>query len=64
MLSGLLLILMGILIYLRPQIVVALVSGFLIASGLTIMMISWRLRRMVQAGRQTGNAWTRFMIRF
>lgn len=64
MLSGLLLILLGILIYLHPKIVVALVAAFFVASGLIIMLMSWRLRRAFQSGRPSANAWSRFIVRF
>ncbi|GEM_PF-7071853 len=64
MLSGLLLILIGVLVYLHPRIIVTLVAGFLVFSGVAIVLTSWRLRRIYRAGGQAGNAWTRFMIRF
>ena len=64
MLSGLLLILLGILITLHPKIIVVLVAGFLIASGFTMMLVSWRLRRAFRAGQQSTNAWSRFIVRF
>ncbi len=64
MLSGLMLILIGILIYLHPHIIVTLGAGFLVFSGVMIVLTSLRLRRMYRAGRQADNAWTRFMIRF
>lgn len=64
MLSGLFLILTGILIYLYPRIVVAVFSGFLIMAGMTLVLISWRLRRIYRAAGRPGNAWTRFIVRF
>ena len=64
MFSGLILILLGILIYLHPKIIIAVAAGFLITSGLTMMLVSWRLRRVYRSAGQAGNPWTRFIIRF
>ena len=62
--SGLMLILVGVLIYVHPRIVVALISGFLVASGIGLMLLHWRLRRTYRAWEQARSPWTRFIIRF
>lgn len=64
MLSGLLLIVLGLVIYLQPRIVVAMAAGMLIAAGLSIVLLSWRVRRMVRSAGQAPSGWTRFLIRF
>ena len=64
MLTGLVLILLGVLIYIQPRIAIALLSGFLIVMGIGLMIFSWRLRRLSKVFGQTTNRWTRFIIRF
>ena len=62
MLSGLLLIVLGLVIYLQPRIVVAMVAGMLIAAGLSIVLLSWRLRRMVRSAGQAPSGSLRMML--
>ncbi len=64
MLTGLVLVLLGILIYVNPRIIVAMVSGMLIATGIFLMLLHWRLRRTYRSPDQASNRWTRFLIRF
>lgn len=64
MLTGLLLILLGIMIYLHPKILVALLSGVLIMTGLTLIALHYRLRRAARTWEQGPNRWMRFLIRF
>ena len=64
MLTGLTLILLGILVYLHPKIVVGLFAGILIAGGLVVVGISWRVRRLYREAQPAGNIWTRFIARF
>jgi hypothetical protein len=45
MMPGACLCLLGILIYAVPQILVALVSGALIALGVLLMIVVWRFRQ-------------------
>jgi hypothetical protein len=49
MLTGLTLFIMGWIVLIYPQVLVVLFSGILIATGATIMLISWRMRRLKQA---------------
>ncbi len=64
MFSGFLLIVLGLVIYLHPRIVVAMMAGTLIATGISIVLLSWRLRRMVRSAGPAPTGWTRFLIRF
>ena len=64
MFSGLLLVLAGILIYLHPRILVALMSGCLILFGVGLMVMHWKLRKVYKAWDQASNPWARFIIRF
>lgn len=42
---GVALVALGLLIYAMPQILIALVSGALIAAGALFLLVAWRLRR-------------------
>lgn len=64
MLTGLLLILLGVLIYINPRIMVAMVAGVLIASGIFLMLLHWRWRRTYRSWDRASSRWTRFIIRF
>lgn len=64
MVFGLLLIFSGVFIYLYPRVIVAMVSGVLIAAGVVMILLHWRLRRMYRSPDQTSNRWTRFLFRF
>ncbi len=46
MITGLLFILIGILIAIYPQILVIMIAGFFILSGLGIIAMSWQFRRL------------------
>jgi hypothetical protein len=46
MFLGLFLIILGILIAIYPQLLIGMISGLLIMSGLAIFMISLKFRRM------------------
>lgn len=48
MITGVLFIIMGLLILIYPQILIAMISGILILIGVIIMSISMRFRRMRQ----------------
>ncbi len=64
MLSGLFLIALGVLILVEPKILVVFLSGGLIASGFSLVLISWRLRRLYRSGDQAESPWRRFIVRF
>ena len=36
----------------------------LIGTGLTLMILHWRLRRLYRSWNQADNPWSRFIIRF
>jgi len=46
MITGLFFVILGFLIYWYPQILVAMISGFLVLFGLGMMAASWQFRRM------------------
>ena len=46
MITGLCFVILGFLIYRYPQILVAMISGFLILFGLGMMATSWQFRRL------------------
>lgn len=46
MITGLFFVILGFLIYRYPQILVAMISGFLVLFGLGMMAASWQFRRM------------------
>ena len=61
MLTGLILILFGILVALVPQILVAIVSSVLILIGLVICAMSWNGRRL---RRESHSSIVNWMFRF
>ncbi len=61
MMTGLVLILMGITILFYPQILVLMISGFLIAVGLGIVAVSWQFRRL---RRQSQSRFVNWIIRW
>ena len=61
MLTGLTLILFGILVALLPQILVAIVSSMLILTGLGICAMSWNRRRLRRTSHSSIVNW---MFRF
>jgi len=46
MITGLFFVILGFLIYRYPQVLVAMISGFLVLFGLGMMATSWQFRRM------------------
>ena len=46
MITGLSLVMLGVLIWWYPQILLAMISGFLILFGLGMMAASWQFRRL------------------
>ena len=46
MITGLCFVMLGVLIWWYPQILVAMISGFLILFGLGMMAASWQFRRL------------------
>ena len=65
MFAGFFLIFLGILILAEPRILVVALAGTLMAGGVTMVLISWRLRRLYRdANQQFGEGWKRFFIRF
>ncbi len=64
MLAGLLLILLGVMIYINPRIIVAIISGAMIAAGVVMILLHWRLRRMYRSPDQASSRWTRLLFRF
>ena len=46
MMTGLLLIVFGLLVAVFPQILVAMVSAILVLTGLSICLMSWQWRRV------------------
>jgi len=60
MVMGLLLVVFGLLVVVYPQLLVGLISGILIGTGLVMCLISWRWRRM---RRRSESAFVNWMIR-
>ena len=61
MLTGLVIVILGILIYLHPHILVAMVSGVMILFGLGMMAASWQFRRL---RRQSHSRFINWIVRF
>ncbi len=61
MVTGLVLIMFGILVAVYPQILVGIISAGLIVTGLGILLASWRWRRL---RRKSTGSFFRWMIRF
>ena len=57
MTTGIFFIVMGVLVAMFPQILIAIVSGLLILIGLIIMSISWRWRRLRRASESPVVNW-------
>jgi len=64
MITGIFLILMGILILAEPRILVAMIAGFFIASGVAILLVRWRLKKVYRAWENAQGGFNRFIIRF
>lgn len=61
MLFGLFLILFGVLVLVRPEVVRALIAAVCISTGLVISLMGWRWRRL----RKTSRAqWVNWLIRW
>ncbi|MBI4313560.1 MAG: hypothetical protein HY594_01965 [Candidatus Omnitrophica bacterium] len=63
MLSGLVLILLGVAIYLHPRIIVAAIAATMIAAGFSMVLIHWRMRRVYKSWEQPARGWQRFIFR-
>jgi len=57
MVAGLFLVFFGILILLRPEILVAMIASVLIIAGLSIIMIAWRFKRIRRNVESRGLNW-------
>jgi len=62
--SGLFLILLGLLILIEPRILVAFISAFLVASGMALVFLHWKLRKVYRASGDAQSRFDRFIIRF
>ena len=58
---GLLLILFGVLIAVKPVVIIALFSAFFIAAGVIVCVVSWRWRRL---RRRSGSPLVNWLIRW
>ena len=61
MITGLFFVILGFLIYRYPQILVAMISGFLVLFGLGMMAASWQFRRMQ---KRSGSPFINWIIRW
>ncbi len=61
MFTGLFFIILGVLILLHPQILVAMIAGLLILFGAGMMAASWQFRRL---RRQSQSHFMNWIIRF
>ena len=61
MITGLCLVMFGVLIWWYPQILVAMISGLLILFGLGMMAASWQFRRL---GRRSNSQFINWIIRW
>ena len=61
MATGLFFVLMGMVVLFYPQILVALISGFLMLFGLGMMATSWQFRRL---RRQSGSRFINWIVRY
>ena len=61
MATGLIFVLLGFLILLYPQILVAMISGVLVLFGFGIMATSWQFRRL---RRQSNSQFINWITRF
>lgn len=64
MVTGLLLILLGVLVLVEPRIVVRMVGGGLVFFGAAVVAINLWLRRVQRWEQPTSRGWKRFFIRF
>jgi hypothetical protein len=62
--TGLLLMVLGILILWYPKVVIGLIAFFFMATGLTLIVLHWRLRKIYKAWHEARSQWVRFVIRF
>ncbi len=61
MLTGLLLVVLGVLILYYPKILVAMIAGLFIAFGLGMMAASWQFRRL---RRSSASPFVNWIIRW
>jgi len=61
MMTGLLFVILGVLILINPQILVAMLSAFLILFGLGMMAASWQFRRIK---RRSDSAFINWIVRY
>ena len=61
MITGLVFVVLGVLIYLHPHILVAMFSGLLILFGVGMMAASWQFRRV---RRQSRSRFINWIVRF
>ena len=61
MVTGLVFILLGVMILLHPQILVAMVAGVFILIGLGMLAAGWQFRRL---RRRSGSGFMNWLIRF
>ena len=61
MITGCLLIAFGVLVALKPQILVVLVSVCFISMGMVVCLMSWQWRR---AHRRSKHTFVNWMVRF
>ena len=61
MMTGLFFVVAGVIILVYPQILILMISGFLILFGLGIMITAWQFRRW---HRQSQSQFINFIARF
>ena len=59
--TGLAFIALGVIILLYPQVLIAMISGFLIVFGLGMMIASWQFRRFQ---RRSQSRFVNWIIRY
>lgn len=64
MVTGLLLILLGMLVLLEPRIVVMMAGGGLVFLGAAVVAMNLWLRRVQRWEQPTSRGWKRFFVRF
>ena len=61
MMTGLFFVLLGLAILFYPQILVAMIAGFLMLFGLGMMATAWQFRRL---RRQSASRFINWIVRF
>ena len=64
MVTGMLLILLGVLVVFEPRLVVLLIGAGLIFMGTAVVAINLWLRRVQRWEQPSSRGWRRFFIRF